>query len=222
MLTIRSACLDSRSKVILTILGAARAFRCEITPLAYRASWITACWKRQNRYARALFAENTQEQLQKTLEDVWSEPDGLILDLRNNGGDTWSPPSTCFDSSQWVIVYESTRCERKTLQAGEVVWQRTSDGVLINEGAVRLRRSLPGDPGRGAANCRMTLWKGSVQFPRAEEHEEPSITIARWLTPVSALFTHADNRIRVQFTEQILQKIATSTGKSRRSIKHKH
>ena len=206
------------SKVILTILRAGQEpFDVEITRASITVPSVDYRMLEEDKiaYVRVLvFAENTQEQLQKALEDVLAqEPDGLILDLRNNGGGYLE--SAIDVASEFipdgVIVYEEYGDgERKTYQArrgGLATDIRMV--VLINEGSASASEIVAGaiqDRERGKLVGMTSFGKGSVQVPTVLKNNEGAvrITIARWLTPAERTIhgTGLTPDFEVQFTEQ--------------------
>ena len=138
------------------------------------------------------FSANAGAQLTAEVEALLAQnPDGLILDLRNN-------PGGFLDQS--VIVSDLF------LPEGTVLFQRDSQGgerefnsdngdaaetiplvVLVNAGSASASEIVAGaiqDRGRGTLIGELTFGKGSVQLlHELSDGSELRVTIARWFTP---------------------------------------
>ncbi len=143
--------------------------------------------------ALATYGDNTTEQLQEALVDLLKQnPDGLILDLRNNGGG--------YLTTAIEVVSEFIR-------EGVVMYEQYGDGqtyayeaipgglatkiplvVLVNEGTASASEITAGaiqDLERGVLVGVTTYGKGSVQswIELKDNAGGVRVTIARWLTP---------------------------------------
>jgi carboxyl-terminal processing protease len=143
----------------------------------------------------AEFGEHTSDELKQALTEVMANnPNGLILDLRNNGGGYLTTAigvaSEFFDSGK-VIMYEQfsdgSRQTYTSLGGGLAV--DIPMVVLVNGGTASASEILAGaiqDYQRGLLVGTITYGKGSVQNWIALQDEQGAvrITIARWLTPL--------------------------------------
>lgn len=139
------------------------------------------------------FGADTTGDLRKELRALLAErPDGLILDLRNNGGG---------------YLHTAIEVASEFIDDGILMYEEHSDGsmtefdaregglateipmvVLINEGSASASEIVAGaiqDRERGLLVGVTSFGKGSVQnyTPLANEQGAVRITIARWLTP---------------------------------------
>jgi carboxyl-terminal processing protease len=139
------------------------------------------------------FGDSTKDDLKAALRELMDQkPDGLILDLRNNGGGYLE---TAIDVvSQFigdgVVMYEQygdgsrvTFSARKGGLATEIPMV-----VLINGGSASASEIVAGaiqDRGRGLLVGETSFGKGSVQdyTPLVNDEGAVRVTIARWLTP---------------------------------------
>jgi carboxyl-terminal processing protease len=127
------------------------------------------------------------------LEDLMAQnPDGLVIDLRNNGGGYLQTSVEVASEfvGEGVILYEQYgNGERDTYRA-------LNDGqateiplvVLVNEGTASASEIVAGaiqDYGRGQLVGVTTFGKGSVQnwVPLSSDQGAVRVTIAKWLTP---------------------------------------
>jgi carboxyl-terminal processing protease len=139
------------------------------------------------------FGDSTTDDLRDALRDLMAQnPDGLILDLRNNGGgylDTAIDVVSEF-IGEGVVMYEQygdgsrvTFSARKGGLATEIPMV-----VLINGGSASASEIVAGaiqDRGRGLLVGETSFGKGSVQeyTPLVNDEGALRVTIARWLTP---------------------------------------
>jgi carboxyl-terminal processing protease len=139
------------------------------------------------------FGDTTGKDLKSALKELLKEnPDGLILDLRYNGGgylDTAIQVVSEFIDDGVVMYEEFSNDERKTYNArrGGVATE-VPLVVLINEGSASASEIVAGaiqDRDRGKLVGTTSFGKGSVQVytPLRNEQGAVRITIARWLTP---------------------------------------
>jgi len=139
------------------------------------------------------FAENTDQELRKTIQDlIAQQPVGIILDLRNNGGGYLQ---TAIDIAsefidKGVIMYEvygdGTRTSYES--NGNGIATKIPLVLLVNEGSASASEILAGaiqDYGRAPLVGVTTYGKGSVQRWIALENDQGAVrvTIARWITP---------------------------------------
>jgi carboxyl-terminal processing protease len=139
------------------------------------------------------FGDKTTPELRATLEDLMAQkPDGLVIDLRNNGGGYLQTSVEVASEfiGEGVILYEQYGDgERDTYRA-------LNDGqatdiplvVLINEGTASASEIVAGaiqDYERGKLVGVTSFGKGSVQnwVPLSNNQGAVRVTIAKWLTP---------------------------------------
>ncbi len=139
------------------------------------------------------FGADSASEMHSALEDVLAQhPEGLILDLRNNGGGFLN---TAVDiSSEFmdngIVLYEEygdgTRDSYSTNDSGLAL--DIPMVVLVNGGTASASEILAGaiqDYGRAQLVGETTFGKGSVQISRTLSNDQGAlrITIAHWLTP---------------------------------------
>lgn len=143
------------------------------------------------------FGQTTGDDLRGVLQDLLAQnPDGLILDLRNNGGGylvtAIQIASEFIDKG--VIMYEvygdGTRDTYESYENG--IATTIPMVVLINEGSASASEILAGaiqDYGRAPLVGVTSYGKGSVQnwIPLKSEDGAVRVTIARWYTPKERL-----------------------------------
>jgi carboxyl-terminal processing protease len=140
-----------------------------------------------------IFSENVSDDLRDTLKELMkNDPDGLILDLRGNGGgflDQSIEVASEFIGDGVILYEEYGDGSRRTFEA-----KRGGTAtdiplvVLINEGSASASEIVAGaiqDRGRGQLVGATSFGKGSVQIPNQLKNEQGAvrITVARWLTP---------------------------------------
>jgi carboxyl-terminal processing protease len=139
------------------------------------------------------FGTKTDEEFRTELKKLMeSDPQGLILDLRNNGGGYLNTAIEI--ASEFIgdgpILYEEFG------DGHRITYDAKSNGiateipmvVLVNEGSASASEIVAGaiqDYGRGQLIGVKTYGKGSVQnwIELEDEQGAVRITIARWLTP---------------------------------------
>ena len=139
------------------------------------------------------FSETATEEITEALKELLDqEPQGLILDLRNNPGgnrDTAIEIASQFVSED-VIMYQEfgdgTRDTYETIKGGLAT--DIDLVVLVNEGSASGSEIVAGviqDYERGTLVGTTTFGKGSVQswVPLVDDQGAVRVTIARWLTP---------------------------------------
>ncbi|MEO0754418.1 MAG: S41 family peptidase [Pseudomonadota bacterium] len=176
------------------------------------------------------FNDRTTELLDEAVEGIEAElgqPNGIILDLRNNGGgllDQAVSVSDMFLSGGEVVSTQGRRqtdVERYNARAGEV-FRDVPIVVLINEGSASASEIVAGalqDRGRAKVVGMTSFGKGSVQtvIPLGAEKGAIRLTTARYYTPAgrsiqttgiepdieiaNRIFTDEDLAARNQWTE---------------------
>lgn len=141
----------------------------------------------------ATFGDKTTPELRATLEDLMAQnPDGLIIDLRNNGGGylQTSVEVTSEFIGEGVILYEQYGDGERTTYRALDDGQATEIPlvVLINEGTASASEIVAGaiqDYDRGQLVGVTSYGKGSVQnwVPLSNDQGAVRVTIAKWLTP---------------------------------------
>ena len=139
------------------------------------------------------FGEKTHQDLRKILRDLLREkPEGLILDLRNNGGgylNTAIDVASEFVNQSPIMYEEFGDGERITYKAKpNGLATEIPLVVLINEGTASASEITAGaiqDYERGVLVGMTSYGKGSVQNLVTLQNDQGAIrvTIARWLTP---------------------------------------
>jgi carboxyl-terminal processing protease len=138
------------------------------------------------------FADRSPEEMQAALEEVLAEnPQGLILDLRNNPGGGLESAVDIADQflKDGVVLTErfGTGRERVFRASDEGLVQDIPLVVLINEGSASASEVLAGairDHQRGILLGETSFGKGTVQTWHALSNGGGvRITTARWLTP---------------------------------------
>jgi carboxyl-terminal processing protease len=140
------------------------------------------------------FSESSHRDLIEALEEMLAEdPDGLILDIRGNGGGYLHTAVNITSEfiEEGVILYEEYGSGPRDIHEA-----RSTDGlateiplvVLINGGSASASEILAGavqDYERGILVGTTTFGKGSVQLPISLKNNQGTarITVARWLTP---------------------------------------
>jgi len=139
------------------------------------------------------FGENTTSELIATLTELMAQnPQGLVLDLRNNGGGYLhtSVEVTSQFISDGVVLYEKfgdgKQNEFKALPGGLAT--EIPMVVLINEGSASASEIVAGalqDYGRAKLIGVVSYGKGSVQnwIPLSNDQGAIRVTIAKWFTP---------------------------------------
>jgi len=139
------------------------------------------------------FGDNTTSELRAALKDLLAQnPDGLVIDLRNNGGGYLQTAIEVGSEfiNKGVILYEQygdgERTTYKALNNGQAT--DIPLVVLINEGTASASEIVAGaiqDYGRGQLVGVTSYGKGSVQnwVPLSNDQGAVRVTIAKWLTP---------------------------------------
>jgi len=140
------------------------------------------------------FGERTHTELRKTLEELLANnPDGLILDLRYNGGGYLDTAidvlSEFIEKDQLVMIEDFGNGKRDMYYSrGDGLATGIPLVVLVNEGSASASEITAGaiqDLNRGVLVGTTTFGKGSVQnwIPLRNNQGAVRVTIARWYTP---------------------------------------
>jgi len=139
------------------------------------------------------FGDKTTPELRAALEDLMAQnPDGLVIDLRNNGGGYLQTSVEVASEfiGDGVILYEQYGDGERTTYRALDDGQATEIPlvVLVNEGTASASEIVAGaiqDYGRGQLIGVTTYGKGSVQnwVPLSNDQGAVRVTIAKWLTP---------------------------------------
>ncbi len=139
------------------------------------------------------FGDKTHDDMKDQLKELLAQnPQGLILDLRNNGGGYLNAAIDISSEflSESPIMYEEfgdgSRTTYKTKSGG--IARDIPMVVLINEGSASASEITAGalqDYGRAILIGQQSYGKGSVQnwIPLRNDQGAVRVTIARWLTP---------------------------------------
>lgn len=138
------------------------------------------------------FNDDTESAFNRAVRDaIAAEPEGIILDLRNNPGGYLDTAIEV--ASEWVeegvVVTEWYSQERQIehLVRGRARLKNYATVVLVNEGSASASEIVSGalqDYGAGVIVGKKTFGKGSVQtLTQLEDGSSVKITVAKWLTP---------------------------------------
>lgn len=137
------------------------------------------------------FDDQTYSEFLKTANDILLEdPDGIILDLRNNPGgylDSAIDVTGEFLNKDIVVIedFGSTQQEYASDKSGRL--KNMNVVVLVNEGSASASEIVAGalqDHGRAVIIGEQTFGKGSVQdYSQFEDGASLKLTVAKWLTP---------------------------------------
>lgn len=160
------------------------------------------------------FGDTTTRDLRRALRDLLEQnPQGLILDLRNNGGGTLRTAIEVASQfiADGVIMYEEfgdgSRETFTAIRGGEAT--EIPLVLLINEGSASASEIVVGaiqDHNRGLVVGTTSFGKGSVQnwIPLSNEQGAVRITIARWTTPGGRTIHEVglEPDLLIEFTEE--------------------
>lgn len=161
------------------------------------------------------FGADTRAELRDNLKILLEQdPDGLIVDLRNNGGGFLQTAVTVASEfiGKGVILYEDFGSdegltEHKVLRGGLAT--EIPLVILVNEGSASASEIVAGaiqDNQRGPLVGAITFGKGSVQdwIELSDNQGAVRVTIARWLTPAERQIHEVGltPKYLVEFTEE--------------------
>ena len=139
------------------------------------------------------FGDDTREELRAALETVLAEnPQGLVFDLRNNGGGYLQTAVEVASEfiDEGVVLYEVYGDDtRQTFEAnGDGLATDIPLVVLVNAGTASASEIVGGaiqDYERAPLVGSITFGKGSVQnwVPLSNDQGAVRVTVARWYTP---------------------------------------
>lgn len=139
------------------------------------------------------FTRNADQSLQDALNTLLSDdPDGLIFDLRDNGGGFLDQAVNVADMflPQGVILYERNNqgdIDKTFESEDDDIAEEIPLVVLVNSGSASASEIVAGaiqDYDRGTLIGETTFGKGSVQLVHTlSDGSELRVTIARWFTP---------------------------------------
>ena len=169
------------------LMSASRAARSQFP------AWKAKCWKANIAYVKiTIFGEDTASNLHAQLQTLMAQnPEGIILDLRNNGGG---------------LVTAAVSVASEFMNEGAIVYEKYGDGslvdypagnqrvgdrlplvVLVNEGTASASEIVAGaiqDYGLGKLIGVTTYGKGSMQYwVPISDGGTVRVTVAKWLTP---------------------------------------
>jgi carboxyl-terminal processing protease len=196
-LVIRRVLGPAGSDVVLTIFreGEAEPFDVTITRAKITIPSVDSRMLDNNiAYVQLItFGDTTVQDLRAALSDLLAQnPDGLILDLRNNGGGYLT---TAIDVAsefipEGIVMYEQfgDGSREEFNSNGRGIASEIPLVVLVNEGTASASEIVAGaiqDLGRGQLVGVTTFGKGSVQqwIPLTDDEGAVRVTVARWLTP---------------------------------------
>lgn len=142
----------------------------------------------------AQFGETTQKRIRSVLTDVQKQnPQGLILDLRNNGGGLLNAADTVVSNfvpkgSVVTKIKNRTETNIEYTQDEPTILSSVKMVVLVNKGSASASEITAGalqDMKRATIVGAQTFGKGSVQeVVTFQSGEALKLTIAEWLTPL--------------------------------------
>lgn len=164
-----------------------------------------------------IFGTNTRQDLRNLLKELLAqEPEGMIFDMRDNGGgyrDTAIEVASEFIADGIIMYQQYGDGTRTTLEAlSRGLATEIPLVVLINEGSASASEIVAGaiqDHGRGLLVGVTSFGKGSVQniIPLDDDQGAVRVTTARWLTPnerqIHDIGLEPD--VEVQITEEDFQ-----------------
>ena len=165
------------------------------------------------------FTENSTTQFRKTVEDVLqSNPNGIILDLRNNPGGYLE---VAIDVASWflpkrelVVVEDYGNGDQiEHMSKGYESLENIPTIILINEGSASASEILAGALRdiRGIQIVgQKSFGKGSVQqLEKLRGDSSIKITVAKWLTPSGVYITDEGIMpdVEIEITEEDIQEM---------------
>lgn len=164
------------------------------------------------------FGQNTEKELRDALKELLAKnPEGLILDLRYNGGgylNTAVNVVSEFIEADKVVLYEEMGdgSRRTFTTSGKGLATEIPMVVLVNGGSASASEITAGaiqDHERGLLVGTTTFGKGLVQnwVPLTSEDGAVRVTVARWLTPDERQIhqTGLEPDVVVEITEEDLE-----------------
>ena len=159
------------------------------------------------------FGDNTTQELRETLDKLMKEkPQGLIFDLRDNGGG-WL--TTAIETASEFLPLNTVVLSEKDADGTETIYKTQRGGgraldvpmvVLINENSASASEIVTGAlrcNDRATVIGKTSYGKGSVQIqPELSNGGAVSVTIARWYMPDGTLIhgVGIEPDIEVDFT----------------------
>lgn len=145
-----------------------------------------------------VMGDNTIEELDQAIEDAQdSNVEGIVLDLRSNGGGWVSAAQEMIgrfvDEDEGAALYERRDPDSDSprplpIQAGDVTDFDTPIVVLVNGSTASAAEIVAGalqEYDRATVIGTVTLGKGSIQrIHQLEDGSSVRVTIAEWLTPL--------------------------------------
>ncbi len=182
--------------VTLTIVREGERKPLDITIVRDEIAYETLDWEMKDDVAVLSFyqfGEKIETEFQEALEAVLLEsPEGVIIDLRNNGGGLLDAAISIIGEFISDEVVVKTR-GRKFGDSGDLRSQKNGALqelpliVLVNEGSASASEIFAGavqDYNRGLLLGAKTFGKGSVQnWVQLDDGSSLKVTIAEWLTP---------------------------------------
>jgi len=137
------------------------------------------------------FDDQTYSEFAGTVNDILLEdPDGIILDLRNNPGgylDTAIDVTGEFLSKDTVVIEDFVNDQQEYASENSGRLKNMNVAVLVNAGSASASEIVAGalqDHGRAVIIGEQTFGKGSVQdYSQFEDGSSLKMTVAKWLTP---------------------------------------
>ncbi len=187
---------EGGTEVVLTILSPDSEESRDVTIVRDVINIVSVSWsKKENNTAYiklSYFNQDTEQQFRAVAKEVLaSNPDQIILDVRNNPGGFLDV--AILIASYWieddVIVQErfSDGTIDKYQSRGKPIFSDIPTVVLINEGSASASEIVAGalsDYGKAALIGMQSFGKGSVQdLIELSDGSSVKITIAKWLTP---------------------------------------
>ncbi len=141
----------------------------------------------------ATFSDDTTEEFEKILADLaLQNPEGMILDLRFNGGgfldSAIEVTSKLLESGNVVTIHERGKADQTIAVSGAALLPQVPLVVLINEGSASSSEIVAGalqDNARAVLMGEKSFGKGTVQelISNFRDGSTLRITVAKWFTP---------------------------------------
>ena len=136
-------------------------------------------------------SDTTGEFLKATQEILVAQPDGIIVDLRNNPGgflDVAIDITSEFLDDEVVLIEQLQNGDQQKYNAqGQGQLKNTPTVILVNEGSASASEIMAGalqDHKKATIMGSQTFGKGSVQdYRQFDDGSSLKLTIAKWLTP---------------------------------------